>query len=94
VIRPVLDRIVVEAAAKEDKSPGGIILPDSVQGKPQSGLVVAVGPGRTSGQGSLIPADVEVGDLILYGRHSGSEVTVDGKEYVIMRAEDVLGIVG
>lgn len=91
-LQPLHDRIIVEAAAKEQTSAGGIILPDTAQEKPQRGTVLAVGPGRRLDSGQLAPVDVKPGDVVLYGKYSGTEVTVDGKDYVIIRAEDVLGV--
>jgi chaperonin GroES len=93
MIKPLHDRIVVETAAKEEKSSGGILLPDSAQEKPQRGTVLAVGPGKRLDSGQLAPVDVKEGDVVLYGKYSGTEVTVDGKDYVILRADDVLGVV-
>lgn len=92
-IQPLHDRIVVEAAAKEQTTAGGIILPDTAQEKPQRGTVLAVGPGKRLDSGQLAPIDVKTGETVLYGKYSGTEVTVDGKDYVILRAEDVLGVV-
>jgi chaperonin GroES len=92
-ITPLHDRIVVEAAAKEEKTAGGIILPDSAQEKPQRGKVLAVGPGKRLDSGKLAELEVKKGDTVLYGKYSGTEVTVDGSDYVILRADDVLGIV-
>lgn len=91
-IQPLHDRIIVEAAAKEEKSAGGIILPDTAQEKPQRGKVLAVGPGKRLDSGQLAPLDVNVGDTVLYGKYGGTEVKVDGKDYIILRAEDVLGV--
>lgn len=91
-LKPLHDRIIVEAAAKEEKTAGGIILPDSAQEKPQRGEVLAVGPGKMLDSGKIAPMDVSVGDVVLYGKYSGTEVTVSGKDYVILRAEDVLAI--
>jgi chaperonin GroES len=91
-LKPLHDRIVVEAAAKEEKSAGGIILPDSAQEKPQRGTVLAVGPGKRLDSGQLAAIDVAVGDVVLYGKYGGTEVTVDGKDYVILRADDVLAV--
>lgn len=93
-LQPLHDRIVVEAAPKEEKTAGGIILPDTAQEKPQRGSVLAVGPGKRLDSGQLAPVDVNAGDVVLYGKYSGTEVTVDGKEYVILRAEDILAVVG
>lgn len=90
-ITPLNDRLVVKAAAKEEKTASGIILPDSAQEKPQRGEVLAVGPGKRLDSGQLAPVDVKVGDVVLYGKYSGTEVTIGGEDYVILRAEDVLG---
>ncbi len=92
-IQPLHDRIVVEAAQKEEKTASGIILPDTAQEKPQRGKVLAVGPGKRLDSGQLAAMDVKVGDTVLYGKYGGTEVTVDGKDYVILRADDVLAIV-
>jgi chaperonin GroES len=91
-LQPLHDRIVVEAAAKEEKSAGGIILPDTAQEKPLKGTVLAVGPGKRLDSGQLAPVDVKKGDTVVYGKYSGTEVTVDGKDYVILRVEDVLAV--
>jgi chaperonin GroES len=91
-IQPLHDRIIVEAAAKEEVSAGGIILPDSAQEKPQRGKVIAVGPGKRLDSGQLAPVGVSVGETVLYGKYSGTEVKVDGNDYIILRAEDVLGV--
>lgn len=92
-LKPLHDRIVVEAAAKEEVTAGGIILPDAAQEKPQRGKVLAVGPGKRLDSGQLAPVDVKVGETVLYGKYSGTEVTVGGEDFVILRAEDVLAIV-
>ena len=92
-IKPLHDRIVVEAAPKEEKTAGGIILPDSAQEKPQRGKVLAVGPGKRLDSGQLSAVDVKVGDTVLYGKYGGTEVTVEGNDYIILRAEDVLGVI-
>jgi chaperonin GroES len=92
-LKPLHDRIVIEAAAKEEKTASGIILPDSAQEKPQRGKVLAVGPGKRLDSGQLAPVDVKVGETVLYGKYAGTEVTVEGKDYIILRADDVLGIV-
>jgi chaperonin GroES len=91
-IQPLHDRIIVERAQKEERSAGGIILPDSAQEKPQKGKVLAVGPGKRLDSGQLAPVGVSVGDTVLYGKYAGTEVKVDGEEIVILRAEDVLAI--
>lgn len=91
-IKPLADRVVVEPAEAEDVSAGGIILPDTAQEKPQQGTVMAVGPGKVSDAGSLIEPTVKTGDKVLYGKYSGTEVTVDGAEYVIMKESDILAV--
>lgn len=91
-LRPLSDRVVVEPAEAEKMSAGGIILPDTVKEKPQQGTVMAVGPGKVSDAGALVPMTVKKGDKVLYGKYSGTEVTVDGTEYVIMRESDIFAI--
>jgi chaperonin GroES len=92
-IRPLQDRIIVKRIDEEEKTAGGIIIPDTAKEKPQEGKVVAVGKGRTADDGKLIKPDVKKGDRILFGKYSGSEVTIDGKEHLIMREDDVLGVI-
>lgn len=89
-LKPLSDRIVVEAAPAKEKSSGGIILPDTAQEKPQLGNVVAVGPGKISDNGELIKMSLKEGDKVLFGKYSGTEVTLDGKDYLIMRESDIL----
>ena len=91
-LKPLADRVVVEPAPAEDKSAGGIILPDTAQEKPQQGTVVALGSGKVSDSGSLVKMTVKKGDKVLYGKYSGSEVTFDGVDYVIMRESDILAV--
>jgi len=91
-IRPLHDRVIVERVEAEERSSGGIIIPDSAKEKPQEGKVVAVGKGKHREDGSLIPMDVKAGDRILFSKYAGSEVKIDGKEYIIMREEDILGV--
>ncbi|MEQ1823310.1 MAG: co-chaperone GroES [Fimbriimonadaceae bacterium] len=91
-LKPLNDRIIVEAASKEEKTAGGIILPDAAQEKPLKGTVLAVGPGKRLDSGTLAPPDVAVGDTVIYGKYAGTEVTVSGKDYIILRAEDVLAV--
>ncbi len=93
-LKPLHDRIIVEAAAKEERTSGGIILPDAAQEKPLRGTVLAVGPGKRLDSGALAPVDVNEGDTIIYGKYAGTEVTVEGKDYIILRAEDILAVVG
>ena len=91
-IKPLGDRIVIKPAAAEEKTKGGIILPDTAKEKPVVGEVVAVGPGRKSDDGKLVAMDVKVGDKVLYGKYSGTEVTIDSQEYLIMRESDLFAI--
>jgi len=89
-IKPSGDRVVVEAAAAETKTASGIYIPETAQEKPQKGTIVAVGPGKYADiSGSLIPMAFKVGDEVLYGKYAGTEITVDGKEYLIMRETDI-----
>ena len=91
--RPLHDRVVVRRLEGEEKSKGGIIIPDTAKEKPQEGEVIAVGPGARDEVGKLIPLDVKAGDQILFGKWSGTEVKIDGTEYLIMKESDVMGIV-
>jgi len=91
-LKPLEDRVVVEPKEAEDKTASGIILPDTAQEKPQEATVIAMGPGKASDSGTIVKMTVKVGDKVLYGKYSGSEVTVDGKEYLIMRESDILAI--
>ncbi|HJL84976.1 MAG TPA: co-chaperone GroES [Candidatus Marinimicrobia bacterium] len=91
-IKPLADRVVVEPDEAQEVSAGGIILPDTAQEKPQQGKVVAVGPGKVSDAGTLIESAVKKGDTVLYGKYSGTEVTIDGTEYSIMRESDILAV--
>ena len=91
-IKPLADRVVVEPEEAQEVSAGGIILPDTAQEKPQQGKVVAVGPGKVSDAGTLIESAVKKGDTVLYGKYSGTEVTIDGREYSIMRESDILAV--
>jgi chaperonin GroES len=93
-IRPLHDRILVTRLEAKDVGRGGIVIPDSAKEKPQEGKVVAVGNGKVTDDGTRIPLDVQAGDLILFGKYSGSEVTVADDEYIIMREDDVLAILG
>jgi chaperonin GroES len=92
-IRPLADRLIVKRVEdQEQKSAGGIIIPDTAKEKPQEGKVVAVGRGKLNDDGKVIPLDVKAGDRILFGKYSGSEVKIDGEEHLILREEDVLGV--
>jgi chaperonin GroES len=93
-IRPLADRLIVKRVEEqEQKSAGGIIIPDTAREKPQEGKVVAVGRGKLNDDGKVIPLDVKAGDRILFGKYSGSEIKIDGEEHLILREEDVLGVV-
>ena len=92
-IKPLADRVVIKPAPAEEKTKGGIILPDTAKEKPVLGEVVAAGPGRTGEDGKIIPLEVKVGDKVLYGKYSGTEVTLDGQEYLIMRESDIFAVV-
>jgi chaperonin GroES len=92
-IQPLGDRVVIEALEAREKTKGGIVLPDSAKEKPQEGKVVAVGKGKTADDGKVIALEVKIGDKILYGKYSGTEVTIDDTEYLIMKEEDILAIV-
>ena len=91
--RPLHDRVVVRRLEGEEKSKGGIIIPDTAKEKPQEGEIIAVGPGARDEAGKLIPLDVKAGDRILFGKWSGNEVKIDGQEFLIMKESDVMGIV-
>ena len=93
-IRPLQDRVMVKRLEEEQKTAGGIIIPDSAKEKPQEGVVVAVGKGKVLDDGRVQTLDVAKGDRVLFGKYSGSDVTLDGEEYVILREDDVLAIVG
>ncbi len=94
-IRPMQDRIIVERVEEETKTAGGIIIPDTVsKEKPQEGKVIAAGKGKVTPEGKVLPLDVKVGDRVLFGKYSGSEIKVDGNEYLIMREDDILGVLG
>jgi chaperonin GroES len=92
-IRPLQDRVIVRRIAEEEKTKGGIIIPDTAKEKPQEGKVVAVGKGKVNDDGKLIALDVKVGDKILFGKYSGSEVKLNGEEHLIMREDDILGVI-
>ena len=92
-IRPLQDRVIVKRVAEEEKTKGGIIIPDTAKEKPQEGKVVAVGKGKLGENGKIIPLDVKVNDRILFGKYSGSEINIDGEEHMIMREEDILGVI-
>ena len=90
--RPLHDRVLIKVLDSEEKTSGGIIIPDTAKEKPQEGEVVAVGPGAINESGKLAPMDVKVGDVVLFGKWSGTEVKIDGNEYSIMKESDIMGI--
>ncbi len=93
-VRPLHDRILIKRVAEEQKTAGGIIIPDSAKEKPQEGRVIAVGNGKVTDEGKVIPLEVSVGDRILFGKYSGSEINLEGEEHLIIREEDVLAVLG
>ena len=92
-IRPLQDRVIVKRIAEEEKTKGGIIIPDTAKEKPQEGKVVAIGKGKVNDDGKLTALDVKVGDKILFGKYGGTEVKVDGEELLVMREEDVMAVI-
>uniref|UniRef100_A0A832I376 Co-chaperonin GroES n=1 Tax=Eiseniibacteriota bacterium TaxID=2212470 RepID=A0A832I376_UNCEI len=93
-VRPLADRILVRRIEEKETMRGGIIIPDTAKEKPQEGEVVAVGPGRKTEEGKVVPVDLKKGDRVLIGKYSGTDVKIDGVEYVILREDDVLGVIG
>lgn len=93
-IKPLADRVIIKPSAAEETTKGGIFLPDTAKEKPIEGTVVAVGPGKSSEEGKTVKPEVKVGDKVLYGKYSGTEVTVDGEEYLIMRESDIFAVIG
>lgn len=92
-IKPLGDRVVVESVEQAQKSAGGVILPDTAKEKPQEGIILAVGPGRKTDKGETVKIDLKPGDRVIYSKYSGSEIKIDGKEYLIISEKDVLAIV-
>ena len=91
--RPLHDRVVVQALDSESKTAGGIIIPDTAKEKPSQGKVISVGPGARDNDGKIVPIDLKKGDTVLYGKYSGTEVKIDGKDLLIMRESDVMGVI-
>jgi len=91
-VRPLQDRILVRRVEEAEKTRGGIIIPDSAKEKPQQGEVISVGKGKSNDEGKVFPLDVKAGDTILFGKYSGTEIKLDGEDFLIMREEEVLGI--
>jgi len=92
-LKPLADRVIIKPATAEEKTKGGIILPDTAKEKPMQGEIVAVGPGKVSDDGKVIALEVKVGDKVLYGKYSGTEVNLDDTEYLIMRESDIFAII-
>jgi len=92
-VKPLADRVLVKPYEEEEVKKGGIIIPDTAKEKPQQGEVIAVGPGKVTESGQKVTMEVKKGDKILYGKYSGTEVTVDGEEYLIMRESDILAVI-
>jgi chaperonin GroES len=92
-VQPLNDRVLVLRVEREEKTAGGIIIPDTAKEKPQEGKVVAVGPGKINDDGKRVPLEVKAGDRILFGKYAGTEIKIDGVEHLIMREDDILGII-
>jgi len=92
-VRPLHDRVIVTRIDKEEKTSSGIIIPDTAKEKPQEGKVAAVGPGKTSDNGKLIPLDVKENDRVLFGKYAGTDIKIDGVEHLILREDDILGVI-
>jgi chaperonin GroES len=92
-LRPLQDRILVKRIEEEEKTAGGIFIPDTAKEKPQMGQIVSVGNGKKTEDGKVIPVDVKAGDKVLFGKYAGTEVKVEGDEYLIMREDDILGVI-
>jgi chaperonin GroES len=91
-LRPMQDRIIVKRVEEETKTAGGIFIPDTAKEKPQEGEVVAIGKGKRLEDGKICPLDVKVGDKVLFGKYAGSEIKIEGQDYIIMREDDILGV--
>lgn len=92
-IRPLQDRVIVKRIEEDEKTKGGIIIPDTAKEKPHEGQIIAVGKGKVNDDGKVTPLDVKVNDRVLFGKYAGSEINIDGEEHIIMREEDILGII-
>jgi len=92
-IRPLQDRLILKRVEEEEKTKGGIIIPDSAKEKPQEGKVTAVGPGKVTDDGKKIPMEVKAGDRVLFSKYAGTEIKIDGEDHLIMREDDILGII-
>lgn len=92
-IRPLQDRIIIKRLESEEKTKGGIIIPDSAKEKPMEGKVIAVGPGKLNDKGTRVAPEVKAGDIILFGKYAGTEIKIDGQEHLILREDDIMGII-
>ena len=92
-IRPLQDRLILKRVEEEEKTKGGIIIPDSAKEKPQEGAITAVGPGKVADDGKKIPMDVKKGDRVLFSKYAGTEINIDGEDHLIMREDDILGVI-
>ena len=92
-IRPLQDRVIVQRIEEEEKTKGGLIIPDTAKEKPQEGKIVAVGKGKLNDDGKITPLEVKVNDRVLFGKYSGTEINIEGEEHLIMREEDILGVI-
>ncbi len=92
-VKPLADRVLVESLEAAEKTAGGLYIPDNAKEKPQKGKIIAAGPGKVADSGNLVKLEVKVGDTVLYGKYSGTEVNVEGKDYLIMRESDILAII-
>ena len=92
-IRPLQDRIIVKRTEEEETTKGGLIIPDTAKEKPQEGKIIAVGKGKVNEDGKVLPLDVKPGDQVLFGKYAGTEIKIDGEEHLIMREDDLLGVV-
>ncbi len=92
-LRPLQDRIIVKRLEEENKTSGGIYIPDTAKEKPQKGEIIAVGKGKLTEDGKVLPIDVKVGDTVLFGKYAGTEIKIDGVDYLIMREDDILGVI-
>ncbi len=92
-LRPLQDRIIVKRLEEETKTAGGILIPDTAKEKPQKGEIVAVGKGKKTEDGKIVPMDVKAGDKVLFGKYAGTEIKIEGEEFLIMREDDILGVI-
>lgn len=93
-IRPLQDRVLVKPAEAKEEMKGGIIIPDTAKEKPQEGEIIAVGPGKRGDDGKVHPLEVKVGNVVIYGKYAGTEIKIDGEDYLLMREDDILGVIG